>query len=164
MHSKLNNKMRFQNLNNTTIEIQDFEDDEVFTTEPSEDLNLNNHVHDSSDMLTLEGLRREYNSCSNCGVCWYDDHVSLDCGECGGYAMHRPCPTCNGQCGNVWRRDVNKSHVSKHAEWHGSCSLSCHFSNLDTSKTVPTEDSNANFHNSSYHHKNHNHTSETHVM
>ncbi|GFW78675.1 protein pinocchio [Trichonephila clavipes] len=147
--SKLN-KMRFQRMNNKLSDKQEFE--ETTGDFENEDQNLNNqNFHDSSDMLTLEGLRRTYNSCSNCGVSWYDDHVSLDCSECGGYAMCRPCPTCNGQCGNTWRRDVKASHVNKHAQWHGTCSLNCQWKsqNLLESKTM-SEDKNANYHDS-YH-------------
>ncbi|XP_055935658.1 uncharacterized protein LOC129965625 isoform X2 [Argiope bruennichi] len=146
MHDSKSNKMRFQRMNNKLSEKQEF--DESNGDFENEDQNLNNQtVHDCSDMLTLEGLRRTYNSCSNCGVSWYDDHVSLDCSECGGYAMYRPCPTCNGQCGSMWRRDVKASHVSKHAQWHGTCSLNCQSQNL--LKTM-SEDKNANF-TDSYH-------------
>lgn len=45
-------------------------------------------------------------SCFTCGVSWAEHHVSLDCSECGGYAMERPCPTCEGTCGAVWKRDL----------------------------------------------------------
>lgn len=44
-------------------------------------------------------------SCFSCGVTWTDDHVSLDCGECGGYSLERPCPLCDGKCGVQWKRD-----------------------------------------------------------
>lgn len=42
----------------------------------------------------------------SCGVSWQQDHVSLDCRECGGYAMARPCPDCNGTCQSEWRRNL----------------------------------------------------------
>lgn len=48
----------------------------------------------------------------SCGVCWYDDHVNLDCSECGGYAMCRPCPKCNGKCGAMWKRDVTTVSIN----------------------------------------------------
>ncbi|GIY35898.1 protein pinocchio [Caerostris darwini] len=137
--------MRFQRMNNKLNEKESYGSSEAYE---NEEQNLNNqNVQDCSDMLTLEGLRRTYNSCSNCGVSWYDDHISLDCSECGGYAMHRPCPTCNGQCGSMWRRDVKASHVSKRAQWHGNCSMNCQSQNL---LTTMSEDKNANFQDS-YH-------------
>lgn len=43
---------------------------------------------------------------NSCGVSWQQDHVSLDCRECGGYAMARPCPDCNGTCQSEWRRNL----------------------------------------------------------
>ncbi|XP_054723689.1 uncharacterized protein LOC129233727 isoform X2 [Uloborus diversus] len=111
-----------------------------------------NILHDTSDMLTLEGLRRHYNSCSNCGVSWYDDHISLDCSECGGYAMCRPCVQCNGQCGSMWRRDVKASHLSKQAEWLGSCSLNYQWDSKNLMESNdPSESDSVNFENS-YHH------------
>lgn len=45
-------------------------------------------------------------SLCRCGVSWYEDHVSLDCRECGGYSLERPCPTCEGSCSAVWKRDL----------------------------------------------------------
>jgi len=106
--------------------------------------NLNIQTHDNSDVLTIEGLRRTYNSCSNCGVSWYDDHISLDCSECGGYSMSRPCPTCNGKCGNQWRRDVKASRVKKQAQWHGLCSLNSGWKANVLEPNLP-EDNNANY-------------------
>lgn len=32
--------------------------------------------------------------------------MSLDCFECGGYSMKRPCPVCDGKCNRIWRRDL----------------------------------------------------------
>lgn len=43
---------------------------------------------------------------NRCGVSWHEDHVSLDCRECGGYSLERPCPLCDGRCSNVWKRDL----------------------------------------------------------
>lgn len=43
---------------------------------------------------------------TRCGVSWHEDHVSLDCKECGGYAMSRPCPDCNGRCASKWTRNL----------------------------------------------------------
>ncbi|XP_076307345.1 uncharacterized protein LOC143223349 isoform X2 [Tachypleus tridentatus] len=80
-----------------------------------------NQVSQENNMLTIEGLRNHYNSCFSCGVNWYEDHVSLDCPECGGYAMQRPCPECDGQCESTWRRDLAASHNTKQAKWEGEC-------------------------------------------
>ncbi|XP_022236126.1 protein pinocchio-like [Limulus polyphemus] len=72
-------------------------------------------------VLTLEELRNHYSSCFTCGVSWSEDHVSLDCSECGGYAMQRPCPACDGQCCSIWSRDMAASHHSRQAKWEGQC-------------------------------------------
>lgn len=55
--------------------------------------------------MTIEDLRVQMGSCFTCGVSWTDDHVSLDCSECGGYSLERPCPLCEGSCGTTWKRD-----------------------------------------------------------
>ena len=57
------------------------------------------------NVLSIEELRQQMGSCFTCGVSWTDDHVSLDCSECGGYSMERPCPLCDGKCGVQWKRD-----------------------------------------------------------
>lgn len=62
----------------------------------------------SEHVMTIEELRLQMTSCFTCGVSWTEDHVSLDCSECGGYALERPCPGCDGTCGAVWKRDLNK--------------------------------------------------------
>lgn len=71
-------------------------------------------------------------SCFTCGVTWTDDHVSLDCSECGGYSMERPCPLCEGSCGTIWKRDFTMvsrewgdevGFHSLHPCWH-------HYSNI----------------------------------
>lgn len=60
---------------------------------------------DQNNIVTIEDLRVQMGSCFTCGVSWTDDHVSLDCSECGGYGLERPCPLCDGCCGTVWKRD-----------------------------------------------------------
>lgn len=72
-------------------------------------------------VMTIEQLRHQLSSCFTCGVSWNDRHVSLDCSECGGYAMERPCPECDGHCGAVWKRDLTMSHSSGKARWIGAC-------------------------------------------
>lgn len=62
----------------------------------------------TSDTLTLEDLKIQLGqSCLSCGVCWASNQFSFDCAECGGYSITKPCPTCNGTCGNVWTRDYS---------------------------------------------------------
>lgn len=61
----------------------------------------------ADNVLTIEELRAHMGSCFTCGVSWTDDHVSLDCIECGGYSSQRPCPLCDGQCGQQWKRDFS---------------------------------------------------------
>ncbi|XP_055916031.1 protein pinocchio isoform X1 [Eupeodes corollae] len=73
------------------------------------------------NVLTIEELRAHMGSCFTCGVSWTDDHVSLDCGECGGYSLERPCPLCDGQCGVQWKRDFTMSHACSKARWQGVC-------------------------------------------
>ncbi|XP_076325859.1 uncharacterized protein LOC143233474 [Tachypleus tridentatus] len=77
--------------------------------------------HCDDRMLTIEGLRCHYSCCFSCGVNWADSHVSLDCFECGGYAMQRPCLVCDGKCKSVWSRNVTASHDSRQAKWEGRC-------------------------------------------
>ncbi|KAH8263505.1 hypothetical protein KR044_010010, partial [Drosophila immigrans] len=73
------------------------------------------------NVLTIEELRQHIGSCFTCGVSWTDDHVSLDCSECGGYSLERPCPLCDGQCGVQWKRDFAMSHACSKARWVGVC-------------------------------------------
>ncbi|XP_049822199.1 protein pinocchio isoform X4 [Aethina tumida] len=75
----------------------------------------------SDHVLTIEELRLQMSSCFTCGVSWTDKHVSLDCSECGGYAVERPCLACDGSCGSMWKRDYNQSHASGKAHWIGDC-------------------------------------------
>lgn len=84
---------------------------------------IRNQYHNTQSMLTLEELKNHYNSCFTCGVTWSDDHVSLDCFECGGYSMTRPCPVCDGKCARIWTRDLTMSHAMHKAHWEGQCGL-----------------------------------------
>ncbi|PSN35128.1 hypothetical protein C0J52_26103 [Blattella germanica] len=74
-------------------------------------------------VLSIEELRLQLNSCFTCGVSWHEDHVSLDCRECGGYSLERPCPMCDGRCSSMWKRDLTMSHASGKARWEGECGL-----------------------------------------
>ncbi|XP_013107650.1 protein pinocchio isoform X2 [Stomoxys calcitrans] len=91
------------------------------------------------NVLTIEELRQHMGSCFTCGVSWTDDHVSLDCSECGGYSVERPCPLCDGLCGVQWKRDFTMSHACGKARWLGVCptypEAAMHF-NAPTSATA----------------------------
>lgn len=82
--------------------------------------------------LTIEELRASRNSCWLCGCNWQQDHVSLDCPECGGYALTRPCPNCDGKCKQIWRRDLSTTHDRHKASWTGQCSLNGSCSSMET--------------------------------
>nr|XP_018896032.1 PREDICTED: protein pinocchio-like isoform X1 [Bemisia tabaci]XP_018896033.1 PREDICTED: protein pinocchio-like isoform X1 [Bemisia tabaci] len=84
---------------------------------------LNGYCNPADHVLSIEELRLQLNSCFTCGVSWVDDHVSLDCSECGGYSLERPCPLCSGRCSSVWKRDLTMSHASGRAKWEGKCNL-----------------------------------------
>ncbi|XP_061929006.1 protein pinocchio isoform X5 [Apis cerana] len=64
------------------------------------------HPQYQDTILTIEELRAQLNSCFTCGVSWSEEHVSLDCSECGGYSLQRPCPLCDGRCRTSWKRDL----------------------------------------------------------
>lgn len=51
-----------------------------------------------------------------CGVCWLQDHVCLDCSECGGYSLQRPCPLCDGRCASPWKRDLTLVSTIQHLQ------------------------------------------------
>ena len=47
--------------------------------------------------------------------------------ECGGHAMRRSCPICEGRCGREWKRDISMvcacdHHNDQHLQT-GSCNL-----------------------------------------
>lgn len=75
----------------------------------------------SEAVLTIEDLRAQLGSCFTCGVMWTDQQVSLDCSECGGYSLERPCMLCDGLCGQLWKRDFTMSHACGKARWQGVC-------------------------------------------
>ncbi|XP_075732191.1 protein pinocchio-like [Rhipicephalus microplus] len=86
-----------------------------------EDLAEQELLVQEADAVTLEGLKSLYNCCFTCGVSWTEEQASLDCAECGGYALHRPCVHCNGSCGGVSRRDLVASHKLRCSQWIGEC-------------------------------------------
>ncbi|XP_058123746.1 protein pinocchio isoform X2 [Anopheles coustani] len=77
--------------------------------------------HYSDAVLTIEELREQLGSCYTCGVSWTEDQVSLDCTECGGYSLERPCMLCDGNCGQLWKRDFTMSHACGKSRWQGVC-------------------------------------------
>ncbi|XP_075213490.1 protein pinocchio [Lycorma delicatula] len=88
-----------------------------------DDLHNSCYSSASEAVLSIEELKLQLNSCFTCGVSWYEDHVSLDCAECGGYSLERPCPLCDGQCSSTWKRDLTMSHACGKARWEGECQM-----------------------------------------
>jgi len=93
-------------------------------------------THEDSiyEMVTLEGLRSLYTSCFECGVSWHKNHVTLDCSECGGYSMSRPCPECDGKCDSEWQRNLIATHENHKAMWTGVCKNGQNSSNSQSNK------------------------------
>ncbi|KAK2704120.1 uncharacterized protein LOC136041239 [Artemia franciscana] len=89
------------------------------------------------NLITLEDLRTQFSSCFSCGVNWQENQMSLDCGECGGYTVDRPCPACEGKCGASWKRDATSSHCLGKASWTGECMLDSKASLSDVSSSKP---------------------------
>ncbi|CAB3385632.1 Hypothetical predicted protein [Cloeon dipterum] len=87
--------------------------------------------------LSIESLRSHLSSCFTCGVSWVEEHVSLDCPECGGYSMERPCPNCDGNCEATWTRDFASSHASGKARWEGVCSYNNNNQSSQDANTQP---------------------------
>lgn len=40
-----------------------------------------------------------------------------------GYALTRPCLSCDGQCPSLWTRNLAASHDHRQAQWEGHCVL-----------------------------------------
>jgi hypothetical protein len=59
--------------------------------------------------------------CTSCGALWTAGRFTDGCAECGGGAMERPCPWCDGTCGARWKRAVVDSHDAQEAHWIGGC-------------------------------------------
>lgn len=91
--------------------------------------------------LTLEELKMAHSSCWLCGCNWQQDHVSLDCQECGGYALTRPCPKCDGKCKQQWERNITLTHDHHRASWIGQCQLSP--STTTTTSSIKTTSSSS---------------------
>lgn len=76
-----------------------------------------------AEMMKSEPYQKKLSTCHLCKQCWYDSKFTSQCDECGGYALQRPCPACGGQCGQVWTRDIAKTHSLHKAYWEGQCTL-----------------------------------------
>ncbi|EGD75816.1 hypothetical protein PTSG_12656 [Salpingoeca rosetta] len=77
-----------------------------------------------SQLLSSSEYKAWHQTCTTCGACWFQQHWSPGCEECGGFAMLRPCPICEGRCGAIWKRSVAMSKSNKSAFWDGECGLS----------------------------------------
>ncbi|KAK2172390.1 hypothetical protein NP493_966g00003 [Ridgeia piscesae] len=67
--------------------------------------------------------QRRFTMCQMCWCSWSQGETGQDCQECGGYALSRPCPVCQGRCDSTWHRDVEMSHSQHLAHWDGVCGL-----------------------------------------
>lgn len=59
--------------------------------------------------------------CPACHAMWSENRFSVDCPICGGGALERNCPVCDGACGGEWRRAIQDSFDSGEAHWVGAC-------------------------------------------
>ncbi|KAK2160563.1 hypothetical protein LSH36_130g01038 [Paralvinella palmiformis] len=75
------------------------------------------------DLLQSAEYLQRYTRCTLCWSIWCEGMYTASCTECGGYSMERPCPICQGRCGQIWKRDVEMSHSHNEAHWEGSCRL-----------------------------------------
>lgn len=75
-------------------------------------------------LMASDDFKRRVNKCQLCWNCWHDEQCAQGCEECGGFAMSRPCPVCEGRCGSIWIREVDLSHSTHQAHWDGKCHLS----------------------------------------
>lgn len=74
-------------------------------------------------LVSSPEYQRIYTRCRLCWCSWSEDYFNEGCSECGGFAMTRPCPICNGRCSAIWMRDVELSHSNNEAYWNGECRL-----------------------------------------
>lgn len=74
-------------------------------------------------LVASDDYQRRTNRCQMCWCGWHEGQSSSNCEECGGHAMSRPCPVCDGRCGKIWSRDVDMTHAYHEAHWVGECSL-----------------------------------------
>uniref|UniRef100_A0A1B6FP82 Protein pinocchio n=1 Tax=Cuerna arida TaxID=1464854 RepID=A0A1B6FP82_9HEMI len=99
-----------------------------------------NSLFEEFTVLSIEELREQIYSCFTCGVRWLEDQVCLDCKECGGYSLERPCLRCDGNCDALWKRDLTMSHACGKARWNGQCQLECSTSGKGTQEPLTREE------------------------
>lgn len=75
------------------------------------------------EMKKSEPYQKKISTCHLCKQCWYDNQFTKHCPECGGYGLQRPCVVCSGQCDQIWRRNIAKTHTFHKAHWEGRCDL-----------------------------------------
>lgn len=68
-------------------------------------------------------MKSESIHCTHCNVNWSSGQYSEVCDQCGGGALLRSCPVCNGQCGAEFSRAVLDSWDTGIAHWIGACRL-----------------------------------------
>lgn len=59
--------------------------------------------------------------CPRCGSDWGDGEANSECPLCDGWALARPCPECDGACGEIWTRAVLDSLDEGVPVWIGTC-------------------------------------------
>jgi hypothetical protein len=62
-------------------------------------------------------------TCLTCGAIWSNGEYSDGCLECGGFALSRHCPICNGRCEARFHRISDMSNAFHEANYKGSCLL-----------------------------------------
>ncbi|XP_074656797.1 uncharacterized protein LOC141910007 [Tubulanus polymorphus] len=76
-----------------------------------------------AELMQTEQYQKMVNTCSSCHACWLYQQITADCRECGGFAIQRPCPVCDGRCMQTWTRDPKMTHSFQKAHWNGKCAL-----------------------------------------
>lgn len=95
----------------------------------SQQISMSEYMHQSTtytrqavEELTASDAFKIYTQqCHSCGTSWFGGQWNIHCSECGKGAMDTPCPICNGECGTMWRRNIEMSHSMGTAHWDGQC-------------------------------------------
>lgn len=61
--------------------------------------------------------------CYLCDSNWSKGEFTEHCDLCGGGALEKPCPVCEGKCGAKWKRMVLDSLDSGESHWIMNCGL-----------------------------------------
>ncbi|CAE1175490.1 unnamed protein product [Acanthosepion pharaonis] len=94
------------------------------STNTDEDKQGKNFTKDEvEEMMKSDAYQRKIATCHLCGKCWFNNSFTADCCECGGFPLHRPCPICQGECNQIWTRNIRSSHTYHQAYWDGTCKL-----------------------------------------